>query len=178
MSVRVALMVTLLMTVFLPGCYTGAGTASKGDAALVVATPFQGDVPAGVVTPRPVIGAYEGIYKQQGDEPCCWITQDASFQTRVSPHAKTLLVTVILPDVALYKERPQALTVRISGQSAITFPNLAVGESTLRVPLKAKTGHSIVNVRLHAAYAFVPKRENLNDDTRLLSMYLTDVHGQ
>lgn len=177
MRLRTAWTLPLIVAALLSGCYSGPGTASKGDAALAVATPFDGDVPDGVVTPKPVVGAYIGIFRQQGAEPCCWITQEASFQSRLTPHAKALFLTVVLPPLTIYRDRPQSLVVRIPGQPATTFKNLQIGESTLRVPLEHPATR-MITVSLHAGYAFVPKRENINGDNRLLAMYLTGIRSK
>lgn len=166
-----------LFLVALAGCYSGPGTSSKGDAALAIATPMDSDVPSGVVTPKPAVGSYSGIFKARGAEQCCWLSESASFQVDVPPKAKGLTVTVVLPSLDVYRRRPQGLTVRVNNGRPVVFSNLAIGQSELRVPLSTVARERIVTVQLRPAYAFVPKREGINGDTRLLSLYLSDVHA-
>lgn len=139
---------------------------------------MDSDLPAGVVTPRPAVGLYSGIYRKQGAELCCWITQDASFQVHIPRFAKVLIATVALPEMSLFRSRPQGLTIKVPGERPKSFPNLPVGQSELRVPLTGARKDRIVTVSVHAEYAFVPKRENINGDTRVLSLYLTGMQAK
>lgn len=167
-----------LMASSLSGCYAGPGTSSKGDAALAVATPLDADVPSGIVTPKPVVGFYSGIYKARGSEPCCWLADNATFQTRVPRGAKALDLTIVLPTLQVYQQRPETVVVQVPGNAGKKFGPLKIGQTTLRFPLKPSAKDRIVTIDLRPAYAFVPKRENINGDTRLLSVYLTDVHTE
>lgn len=168
----------ILMASTLSSCYAGAGTSSKGDEALAVATPMDADVPTGIVTPKPVVGFYSGIYKARGSEPCCWLSDHASFQTRVPRGAKAIALTVVLPTLRVYQARPETLSVQLSGERGKKFGPLSIGQTILRIPLKPGTKERIVTIDLKPGYAFVPKRESINGDTRLLSVYLTDVHTE
>jgi hypothetical protein len=159
----------------LSACYSGPGTSGPGDAAIAVATPADSNVPQGTVTPRPVAGSYSGIYRALGHEPCCWLSDRANLDVRIPPNATRIEMRVFLPSLAVYKGHPQSLTVGAWKQSAKRFSPLTIGEHVLDYPIHPRPQQRIMTLWLRPGYGFVPAREHVNGDKRLLSMFLLGV---
>lgn len=158
----------------LGGCYHGPGTDDptfkSGGSTL----------PLGILQPRhdgSGTGAVAGIYPSaQTDDPyCCWVGASASFEVRVPPNGRDMIVTTFLPSgLEIFKRRKQSVTVAVDGGTPLKY-RLRDGVSFLHVPLRPQPRERIADVVLDAAFTFTPRKEKINGDARELSFYLKSV---
>lgn len=163
----------------LSACYSGRGTSGPGDAAIAVSTPAaDSGIPQGTVTPRPVAGSYSGIYRVQGSEPCCWLSDKANLDVRIPPKATRIQIRIFLAPLDVYKQHPQSLTVGAWKQRPMRFAPLSPGEHVLEYPIQQSPRSRIMTLWLRPGYSFVPAREHINGDARMLSLFLLGVTAQ
>jgi len=159
----------------LAGCYSGAPTddpSTRPDQFYPdgVATPHPGEPPV----PEPT-----GIWKsRQSDDPdCCWLGPRADFDVRVAPGARTLRLTMFIPDLPMFHENTQSMTVAVDGGKPEEVSDLVPGLHRVDAPLGAHHG-TVVRVEIVPSFTFVPIKAHFNTDSRVLSIYLRAVRSR
>ncbi len=162
----------LLAAACLAGCY-GGKPADFGDTG-------NGGIPFGVVIASKEGARRAGLYVTSPDDDanCCWLAQDATFRTPVSPRTRRIRLTVSLPEAGPYDKRPLDETVIVDGRARKTFRGLRSGVWALDVDIPAPARDRAADVRAIASYAWTAAQQHLNADTRSLSVQLRSVRAE
>lgn len=175
-----SLVPALFAALLLAGCYTGPPATADHKPEHVNARMMPlGWVAIGSGTPSPETGAIGGLFAVRRQRSyCCWMGSEGRLGVRVPAHARTVLLTVFVPDLPAFAERRQSLTASVDGGAVRRFDPLPLGVSFLRIPLRpAGTAH-VAAVVLHAGFTFSPKKTHLNGDGRELSIYVKSVRAE
>jgi hypothetical protein len=155
-----------VLLLLLSGCYTGPGTSTESEKS----TPApKNELPPGVV--------FGGVYQVDPSDAanCCWLAEQAVFAVRIPANATRMLINIAVSDIPLAKLGPQSVMVSVDGIRHGTFSKLGAGQHVLDVRLVPTDTDRSSILTLKMAYAFVPKNEHINGDTRSLSVLLKKV---
>ena len=111
------------------------------------------------------------------DATCCWMAPQARVRFRKARAATRLTMTVyVAPNVPLYRRKPPFVRVALDGVTLVSKDALPVGPSKLEMTLPTRyrdgVGPYVLEVRTSS---FVPAREHINADSRVLGLMLRNI---
>ncbi len=122
----------------------------------------------------------DGLYPATvpNDPACCWMAPQARVQFMKKRNATYVDVTVyVLPDVPLFKKKPRSIRISV-GDNLVSSCCLQLGATTLSLRLPDRYRAAAGPFALHiATSSFVPAKEGLNGDTRVLGVLLRKVEN-
>lgn len=126
--------------------------------------------------------AVGGIYPAEADDEksliCCWAAPKVTAKVEKKRAATRLSVSLYLPDIAPFKDRPQSITVSFPGARFVkVIRNLTPGFHSLSVPVPSHLLHTAkyLPVDLRADLSFVPP-ESTAGNPRRYSYILTGIY--
>lgn len=116
----------------------------------------------GVIVPPELVNPIEGVYSQQaqadGEGLCCWISSPASFHVEKREAAKVFVLTLYVPDVAVFRTRPQTIDLSLPGfHRTRRFSDLSSGFHTLSIAvpkaMRKARGNVLVKITSRVQFA-------------------------
>ena len=122
----------------------------------------------------------DGLYVATvpNDPACCWMAPQARVQFKKKRNATHIDVTVyVLPDIPLFKKKPRSIRISV-GSNFVSSCCLQLGATTLslRLPDRYRAAEGPFALQI-ATSSFVPAKEGLNGDTRVLGVLLRKVEN-
>jgi hypothetical protein len=116
-----------------------------------------------------------GLYPAQTARRCCFLAGHARLRLAKPIGARTAVFWFYVPKLAPFKGRRERVTVAFEGTASGTA-DLAVGYRNARFSLPTPLAHqATVEASVTMSILFVPRQIRLNNDTRPLSIVLTQV---
>lgn len=127
-------------------------------------------------------GELDGLYASARayDKTCCWMGPEARLRFRKASAATRLTMTVfVASNVPLYRRKPPFIRVALDGIALLSKDALPAGTSKLSMQLPSRyrggVGPYVLDVKTSS---FVPAREHMNADTRVLGLMLRRLETQ
>ena len=121
-----------------------------------------------------------GIYAAttRDDQSCCWVRRQSQFRVARTQPATDLVIEIYLPDVAVFRDRPQAVDITLNGSYRFHKCCYGPGDHAvlLNLPPAIRDAKEPIDVSMTMRETFVPARAlETSNDQRSLAAILVGV---
>jgi len=124
---------------------------------------------------NPARALVSGIYSGGDAGGCCWLGAHAVWKIAPPAEAATAIVTIFVPNYAVYAHAVESFRLRVDGAAPVTACCYGPGIHQFPIALPAHKGGQVLTVVADATRSFVPEAIGIGADTRVLSVLLRGI---